>query len=212
MDFGDVDGAGTLIDEQLSRYGIGEQWKPVVSEMLQTVTTASIHPKNKVLRLSKIEGKKMIPELEFYYPNKNITSAQLLSIIRGGDPQDYGLGEADAGFLKGYIDLTFQFDGRFYLLDYKTNFLGDGLEDYRHELLQEEMEEASYDLQYHIYTIALHRFLKNILPDYSYEKYFGGAFYLFVRGMNEQGREGIFFDRPDVRTIQKLDEHIKSGG
>lgn len=212
MDFGDMDGAQTLISEQLSRYGIGEEWQDIVYGMLQTVTKASIHPQNKELRLSAIDGKKLIPELEFYYPNKDIATAELLAIIRGGNPQNYGLGQADAGFLKGYIDLTFQFDEKFYLLDYKTNYLGDAPEDYRQELLEEEMREASYDLQYHIYTIALQRFLKNRLPDYSYEQHFGGAFYLFVRGMNKQGREGIFFDRPDVSTIQQLDEYIKSGG
>jgi exodeoxyribonuclease V beta subunit len=89
--------------------------------------------------------------------------------------------------------------------------LGHSIRDDRLEELKHEMREASYDLQYHIYTVALHRFLNKHLSNYSYERYFGGSFYLFLRGMNEKGREGIFFDRPEERVIEELNEYIKGG-
>ncbi len=73
------------------------------------------------------------------------------------------------------------------------------------------MREASYDLQYHIYTVALHRYLTKRLPEYSYEDHFGGAFYLFVRGINKDGSEGIFFDKPDKDVIMTLDDYIRGG-
>ncbi len=213
IDFRDPHSDENLITEQLSRYGIDEEWKDVAKQMLDTVLGALIHPNNENLKLQALGQDDLVPELEFYYQTADISSSQLLSIIRD-DHEDDGAqpGQAASGFLKGFIDLTFRFEGKFYLLDYKTNYMGDTVGDYRNELLFEEMREASYDLQYHIYTIALHRFLKERLSGYAYEEYFGGAFYLFLRGMNREGREGIFFDRPDFSTIQQLDEYILSGG
>ena len=212
IDFADLSNADELITAELDAYGIDQQWRPVVNNMLRTTTSAPIHPQNDQLRLQNLKPDQMVQELEFYYQTGDIETTQLLSIIRDEDEPESGRGRAPSGFLKGYIDLTFKFGGKYYLLDYKSNYLGDTYQDYRQELLEEEMREASYDLQYHIYTIALHRFLQHRLDDYSYQEHFGGAFYLFVRGMNEDGREGIYFDRPEVITIQNLDEYIRKGG
>lgn len=214
VDFQNPNAETDLIIDELSRYGIDLEWREVVGKMLHTVTGAKIHPQNKKLTLGDISAVDMVQEMEFYYQNKDISSRRMLAIIRdelGNNSRIHG--RAPSGFLKGFIDLTFRFDGKYYLLDYKTNYLGDCIKDYRHELLKEEMQEASYDLQYHIYTVALHRFLKKAMPEeYSYEEHFGGAFYLFVRGMNDDGREGIFFDRPQHSVIKELDEYIRTGG
>jgi exodeoxyribonuclease V beta subunit len=213
IDFNDLSEVDEVITTELSRYGIDGRWKPVVKDMLKTVTEVGIHPENEKLKLSAVQRKDIVPELEFYYQTGDITSDKLLSIIRDNyDAKVSNTGRATSGFLKGYIDLTFQFGGKFYLLDYKTNHLGNSVSDYQQEMLDEEMREASYDLQYHIYSIALHRFLKKRLSGYSYEEHFGGAFYLFLRGMNQDGREGIYFDRPDYSTIQELDKYISLGG
>jgi exodeoxyribonuclease V beta subunit len=201
-----------VIVNQLQLNGIDETWKNTVSDMLDTVLNKSLHEEVNGLSLSAIQDSQ-IPEMEFYYRNKEVETHRLLSIIRDGEIPAWGnQGKAESGFLKGFIDLTFQFEDKFYLLDYKTNYLGDSFDDYRPEVLEQEMEEASYDLQYHIYTVALHRFLKQKKQNYSYEKDFGGAFYLFLRGMNNDGREGIFFDCPDYAVIRELDEYILSGG
>ncbi len=200
---------GQVILNQLRLNGIDESWKSTVSKMLDLVIQKSLHPDRKGLSLSTIKDRQ-IPEMEFYYQNNHIETHRLLSIIRDGAVPVWGSrGEAKSGFLKGFIDLTFEFNDKYYLLDYKTNYLGDTIDDYRFEELKHEMREASYDLQYHIYTVALHRYLNKQLPNYSYDEHFGGAFYLFVRGMNETGREGIFFDCPDEKVIRELDEYIK---
>jgi len=213
IDFTDLSDAEEVINESLSLFGIDQDWSAVVRKMLDVAVHKSLHPSVLGLSLSALDPKSLIPEMEFYYQNEHIKTQNLLSVIRDGNQQHYEIGgEAESGFLKGFIDLTFEYEGRYYLLDYKTNFLGDTVTDYEQPHLVEEMQEASYDLQYHIYTIALHRFLKQLKPDYSYDKHFGGAFYLFLRGMNREGSEGIFFDRPDYETIQTLDEYIKTGG
>ena len=87
------------------------------------------------------------------------------------------------GMLKGFIDLVFYHDGKYYIADYKSNYLGDSHADYQPEALAQAMLEHRYDLQYQLYTLALHRYLRHRLPDYDYQTHFGGVYYLFLRGM-----------------------------
>jgi len=211
IDFRDDSDHKEIIRESLQMYGIDVGWQPVVRRMVTTVLDKALHPREPELRLSELKQSELVQEMEFYYQTQNIETNRLLSIIRGQDVA-VTAGKAEQGFLKGFIDLTFRHGDKYYLLDYKTNYLGDGISDYESSSLQEEMREASYDLQYHIYTVALHRYLKRHLPEYHYEQNFGGAFYLFLRGMNTDGREGIFFDCPKASTIEQLDEYISRGG
>ena len=67
-----------------------------------------------------------------------------------------------------------------------------------------------YVLQYHIYTVALHRFLLSRMRNYSYERNFGGVYYLFVRGMKVGTNRGIFNDLPDPETVKVLDKFLVS--
>jgi exodeoxyribonuclease V beta subunit len=210
VDFSTLDKKDEIIEDSLSRHGIASKWKSVVANMLETVVHKPLHPVQN-LQLSKLKSSDLIPEMEFYYQNANIETADLLSIIRPDNSAIRKRGGAESGFLKGFIDLTFRHDGKFYLLDYKSNFLGDDEADYKSDKMQHEMEEASYDLQYHIYTIALHRFLNQRLPDYRYEDHFGGAFYLFLRGINVSGSEGIYFDKADHSVITELNNYIARG-
>ncbi|WP_176466275.1 exodeoxyribonuclease V subunit beta [Aliifodinibius salipaludis] len=201
-----------VIINQLQLNGIDLGWKDTVSDMLALVLKKPLKSDIEGLCLSAVKDKQ-IPEMEFYYQNDEIQTRKLLSIIRNGTSPDWeNKGRAASGFLKGFIDLIFKFEEKYYLLDYKTNYLGDSPSDYRQDELHHEMKEASYDLQYHIYTVALHRFLKTRLQsDYSYDKHFGGVFYLFLRGINEEGSEGVFFDKPDKDVITTLDDYIRGG-
>jgi exodeoxyribonuclease V beta subunit len=107
------------------------------------------------------------------------------------------------GMLKGFIDLVFATNGRYYLLDYKSNWLGktrglypggDG----------QAMRTHRYDLQYQLYSLALHRYLRHRIADYDYERHFGGVIYLFLRGMDGQdGGQGIFTTRPALPLIER---------
>ncbi len=109
------------------------------------------------------------------------------------------------GFLKGYIDLVFEHQGRWYLVDYKSNFLGPRRRDYESTSLATAMTEHHYYLQYHLYLVALHRYLRTRLPAYSYNQHFGGVYYLFLRGIAPAcGRNGVFFDRPSLEMVEGL--------
>jgi len=116
------------------------------------------------------------------------------------------------GFLKGFVDLVCVVDGKWYLLDYKSNHLGASRADYAGGSLSEAMAGHHYFLQYHIYTVALHRYLTARLPGYDYGRDFGGVFYLFFRGMSpETGpRAGVYADRPPYARIASLDRLFRS--
>src|SRR4029079_2875747 len=101
------------------------------------------------------------------------------------------------GYLKGFLSLVFARAGGWYVVDYKTTHLGARGEDYAPERLTPAMAHGHYFLQYHLYCVALHRWLARRVPDYSYERSFGGALYLFLRGMTPaRPGQGGFFERP----------------
>jgi exodeoxyribonuclease V beta subunit len=110
------------------------------------------------------------------------------------------------GHLRGFVDLVFEHGGRFYLVDYKSNHLGEAVGDYQADSLEQAMHAHHYTLQYHLYVVALHRYLRQRLSDYDYARHMGGVYYLFLRGMapgHEPGT-GIHFDRPPAELIGAL--------
>jgi ATP-dependent exoDNAse (exonuclease V) beta subunit len=105
-------------------------------------------------------------------------------------------------FMHGIIDMIFQYNKRFYIVDWKSNFIEEG---YCHSDIVANMKDMGYDLQISIYAYGLIAWLKTIMPEYSYEKHFGGFFYLYLRGIDpEKPDQGIIFVRPDDESsIQK---------
>ena len=115
------------------------------------------------------------------------------------------------GFLKGFIDLVFEHEGRWYVVDYKTNFLGERADDYTPDRLGETMAEDHYILQSHLYSVALVRHLTRAQPGFSYDEHFGGIAYLFLRGMSPATgpSRGIWFQRPPAARIEALSARIR---
>lgn len=109
------------------------------------------------------------------------------------------------GLMQGYIDLTVEADGRYWVVDYKTNDLGSDQADYEGEALGRAVRYGHYDLQYLIYLVALHRHLRHTLPGYDPEQHLGGAQYLFLRGLDGSGTRGVFVDTPPATLIDALD-------
>ncbi len=117
-------------------------------------------------------------------------------------------------YLNGVIDLVFEANGKFCILDWKSNHLGYRREDYDAKSLSAAMDEHGYHWQYLLYTVALHRYLSSRLPDYDYDRHFGGVYYLFVRGVRPDWKNadgspsGVFFTRPDRELITALDRSL----
>lgn len=112
--------------------------------------------------------------------------------------------------MHGFIDLIISHQGKYYLIDWKTNYLGSQYSDYTPEKLSRSMKHSFYDLQYYIYIVALNEYLTSRLPDYQYERDFGGVFYLFVRGMHpDYPGCGVFSDIPGKKLIDAFGRMIQ---
>ena len=159
--------------------------------------------------LAQINEKQCLKELAFYL---NITSHfdvagfnRALATWHHLPPEPLQFDDIQ-GMVRGTMDLVFSHQDKYYLLDYKSNFLGETLKDYDQTALKKAMLEHHYDWQYLLYVVALHRYLKTRLPHYDYNRDFGGVVYAFLRGMNGSPQSGIFFDKPDWQLIQQLEE------
>ncbi|MEJ5365386.1 MAG: PD-(D/E)XK nuclease family protein [Desulfosoma sp.] len=167
------------------------------------------------LNLRGIESRNRLDELEFHYSLGLLTPDSLAEAVRGEafyERSLEGLGFGHLrGLMRGFIDLAFQSDDRDYIADYKSNHLGNRVEDYAADALGRAMHAHRYPLQALVYTVALHRYLRARLPGYDYERHFGGVFYLFLRGMRpETGpASGAFFTKPRRDLVQRLDETSK---
>ena len=165
------------------------------------------------VRLADITGDRRLDELEFHFPLD--THANFIDLLKGAGYLMPGstLGvDTLQGMMTGLIDLVFESGGRYYLVDYKSNHLGDNPAEYGEPHLNEAMRQHQYDLQYLIYSIALTRYLRRRLRDFDYDRDFGGICYLFLRGMNGvDNKTGIYADKPDVAFIARLDRVLGGG-
>jgi exodeoxyribonuclease V beta subunit len=166
------------------------------------------------LRLQAVARQHRLDELEFALPMAALSPAQLAAAIGAGQGADGRLAErvaalgfaAARGFMKGYIDLAFAHEGRWFIVDYKSNWLGDDLDAYAPAALAGAMAEACYDLQALLYTVALVRGLRLRQPGFDYECHFGGVRYLFVRGMAPAtaARRGVHAWRPSAALVERV--------
>ncbi len=178
-------------------------------------------------RLCDLPPKDMLAELGFVLPvGDALTDTALASkaldpgslrrafaVDPTGLPSDYldRLGTLSfipvRGYLRGFIDLVYRVDNRWYVVDYKTNDLGPHPDDYAPQRLATAMSHEHYILQYHLYTAALCRHLARRQPGFDYDTHFGGARYLFLRGMDPRrgASRGIYAQRPPRARIEALD-------
>lgn len=212
------------VQRKLMEYGYDISWQDALCSMLDNVLHVNLLRGFPGLKLACVPNDSKIAEMEFYYPVSRFNRGELQNLFQRfyGSSRFAGFSEKLAdiapstlnGFLKGFIDLIFEFQGRYYLLDWKSNFLGNTVDSYHQDRLGLIMEKEMYILQYHIYTIALHRYLASRLTEYTYKDNFGGIFYIFLRGVSKQrGPEcGIFYDLPHHDLVAALNEEIGGAG
>ncbi|MBJ7449516.1 MAG: UvrD-helicase domain-containing protein [Parachlamydiales bacterium] len=100
---------------------------------------------------------------------------------------EFSFGHQD-NFINGFIDLVFRHEGKYYLVDWKSNHLGT---DYSTKSMREEMEAKDYFLQARIYKEALKRYL-TLTTKEQFDKVYGGAIYIFLRGCQPDTSLGIY--------------------
>ncbi|WP_437748639.1 exodeoxyribonuclease V subunit beta [Enterobacter mori] len=196
--------------KMLQSGGFDEKWQPVLTDWVTAILQAPLTQQG--ISLNQLTAKDKQVEMEFYLPIASPLKADALdALIREYDPLSAGCPPLNfrqvQGMLKGFIDLVFRHEGRYYLLDYKSNWLGDSSDAYTQDAMASAMQQHRYDLQYQLYTLALHRYLRHRIADYRYEDHFGGVIYLFLRGVDATDpNSGIFSTRPDAALIEKMDE------
>ncbi|MGR5168182.1 exodeoxyribonuclease V subunit beta [Vibrio astriarenae] len=199
-----------IIVELMKQSSIDEQWLPVLQTMVDTVLATPLD--GETLSLCDTLSSQRLVEMEFMLPIKLLSAPQLNRVIKQHDSLSARAGElgfqAVQGMLKGFIDLVFEHQGKYYVLDWKSNHLGDHIEDYHRAALENSMADHRYDLQYQIYSLALHRFLSSRISNYDYESHFGGVFYVFLRGVDGQSDNGIFSARPSLEMLNDLNDLI----
>ena len=205
----DFTNASTGLDEHLpnamKKYGIDESWTSVLKDWYLDLLYAPLATDN-TLSLAQLSDKQKLVEMEFYLPISKLNANKLNQLLI-----DFGysaglLFDDLQGMLKGFIDLTFEHNQQYFIADYKSNHLGDNLDLYNYQSMKTAISSHRYDLQYIIYTLALHRYLGLRMTDYDYDQHIGGSFYLFLRGMSVSAPQaGVYYDKPPKALIEKLD-------
>lgn len=202
-----------IISTSLLKWGFDSNQLAAANLLMINSLEAQITPS---LSLNQLEHKHRLNEMEFHFPLERLAIEDLKQVLFQHLPQDDNwtfVREAITtlsfkevkGYLKGFIDLIFIHNNQYYVADYKSN----SLIDYKAESLYPVMADSHYYLQYLIYSVALHRYLKKRMPDYHWNTHMGGSYYLFIRGMKKNQdlslSNGIFFDKPSFELINALD-------
>ena len=213
LSFDDPTGWETLVAEKLVEHQFdAARWTVPILTMVRRVMEAELHSG---FSLSLLPQKDRMEEMEFLYPSSHArleqlgaqlpADSKLKKYLAGLDASEWRTLEA-SGYLTGFVDLVFRHNHRYYLLDWKSNLLDGRADGFTETAVQKEMFDHHYILQYHLYLLALNRFLLTRTTGYDYDRDFGGVYYLFTRGVRSGSRNGVFFDRPSIEVIQKMDQ------
>ena len=167
------------------------------------------HKPSHVLRLMDLPSHKISVELEFMFSANQVTTGTIDQLVRRytwqGRERPMANFQKLEGMFKGFIDLVAEIDGQYFVIDWKSNFLGNTDDDYHAQALQDALLKKRYDLQYVLYLLALHRHLKDRVPSYCYDTHVGGAIYFFLRGYENSETQGLIMDKPPKALIEQLD-------
>lgn len=183
-----------------------EPFEENILEMLQQVLNAKLQAGENSFKLSSIAPEFCIHELEFDFPVAAFTLETLSNLRTSGIAITDKIWGQIEGIMNGKIDLFFQHQGKYFVLDWKSTYLGPMIEDYNFESLTDAMEEHNYHLQYLIYTLAVKKYLKSRISNFDYDRDFGGVFYLFVRGMRYENGSGFLYFKPEISQINQLEK------
>ena len=197
------DNCRRVIESAMILSQIEPRWTPQISRLIAATLKMPIEISGSTLMLGQLSPAQRRHEVEFYFPLAESPSTGVQV------PGCSVFGNSCGGlFIRGFIDLVFSWQDRFYFADWKSNYLEDG---YHQSAMDREVASAGYELQYQLYAIAVIRWLKYKLGDrFDLHRHFGGAFYIFIRGVDSAGQDGIFFVTPEMLLpIESLQANIQ---
>jgi exodeoxyribonuclease V beta subunit len=220
LDFQAPDQIDQLVRLKLAIHGLkGNGLREALCAQLRLLLETPLRPG---VTLSQAPRAERLSEVEFSHPIASLQTDQLQKIFvkHGGPdlPREFptSLGRLHfrpvEGFMRGFIDLLFRSEGRYYIVDWKSNWLGNQPSDYDEKGIRACMLQHSYFLQYHLYTVATDLYLSRRVPGYHYDKQFGGVFYVFFRGLDPgKPSRGIFYHRPPGSLVEALRQLLIGG-
>nr|BET44737.1 MAG: exodeoxyribonuclease V subunit beta [Candidatus Aschnera chinzeii] len=197
------------LEIKLKEIGMSNDWWLMLKKWIHTISHTTLIEKN--FTLFNIQNNKIIKEMQFFLPiNHIIYPRQIETIIRKYDnlsnqsiPLNF---QPVKGLLNGYIDALILWKSKYYIIDYKSNWLGENELFYNQTNIKNSIIKHRYDIQYQLYTLAIHRHLKNKLIFYNYQQHFGGIIYIYIRGINiDNPGYSIYHTIPNVQCINELD-------
>jgi exodeoxyribonuclease V beta subunit len=221
-----------LVEARLLSYQYPvEEWSERVAEQIYAVLDTPLASEStSPVRLGDVPLARRLTELEFRLPVASragarghaVAARDLARVFREHPSAALSSRYADLvselgfipleGYLRGYIDLVFEHEGSYFVVDYKANHLGETADSYGPASIETALLGGHYFLQYHLYALALHRYLGQRIRDYDFSRHFGGVFYLFIKGMGpELGASGVFFEKPPLARLSALSELCERG-
>jgi exodeoxyribonuclease V beta subunit len=188
---------GDIILKQMEIYRVEERWTYNICQIIKNTLATPISIVDDEFILGRLGQADRLHELEFIYPFA-------LSTYKDETIPDC---TAENGFIRGSVDMVFRYNNKFYIADWKSNYLENG---YDHDSMAINMKSAGYDLQYRLYTIAVLRWLKQSLNNrFDPAKDFGGIFYFYLRGMGTGKGNGIFYvPAGQLGDLKKMEQEI----
>lgn len=199
-----------LREKQADYYGVSlsPEQTEAYDEMMRKACLTLLSD-NANFSLSQLAPTQCLKEMPFYLNLPQMNLVQLNELTQHSPFCQPLQTEAVEGYLTGFIDLVCEFEGKFYVMDYKSNYL----DSYDPDAIEAAMHHHNYGLQYWIYSLVLHLYLKKRLVDYDYQRHFGGVRYLFVRGMAaEFPLQGVFQDRLRESQVEQMEALFQSEG
>lgn len=200
-----------IIDSFLRMYGINYSYKKDVIRLIEEVKGAYFCSDDLKFSLADVKTENMISELDFHFSFDKFVSNKFEEIICEDAPELHvrnTISEISiTGFMKGFADMVFFHEGKYFILDWKSNYLGDYASDYSEEKLIHSMRSSKYAVQLYIYTYALYKLLKIRNKEFNYED-FGGFFYVYLRGVSAGSSNGIYFYRPSFDAVKKIEKEL----
>lgn len=190
---------------QCRRFGVVAKSGQLMNLVRDVTRTRLGHGGVELFSLADLDDKNVLKEMPFYFHLREESTEHINTLLEFS-PVVQPIQERQLkGYLTGFIDLVCRYQDKYYIMDYKTNYLGDSLVNYTEENLVLAMRDHNYGLQYWIYILVLHRFLTASMAEYDYERDFGGVFYLFARGMNpEHPGNGVYYNCPEKSVLDAL--------
>jgi len=179
----------------------GKERKDMIEEWVKVILNKNLQ--GGAGKLCEIDAGSKVAELNFSMSSEKIDLGEIGKIVKKLEFSETK--KLPDKYISGAIDLVFLGkDGKYYILDWKSN----SLNGFSQGEMEEAMQNHGYHLQYYIYAVALKRWLEKTQENFDFKKQFGGVYYIFIRGVNEGNFDGFYYASGEeiVDNVVKLDE------